>query len=159
MRGRIAVAFFAGLLFAVGLCLSGMTQPQNIIAFLDVRHWNPVLAFVMVGAISVYAVAYRLILRRQKPLLGNAFEVPTRREITFELVAGAAIFGVGWGLAGFCGAPAIASLVAGRPQVFLFVGAMFLGMLLADKSLPFITKFNIAALKSDAGIVKPAKPR
>jgi uncharacterized protein len=159
MRGRIVVAFVAGLLFALGLCLSGMTQPQNIIAFLDVRHWNPVLAFVLVGSISVYAIAYRLIVRRKKPLLAEAFEAPARREITVELVAGAAIFGIGWGLAGFCGAPAIASLVAGRPQVFLFVGTMFLGMLLAEKSLPAIAALNAGRMKSGAPVAKPVEPR
>ncbi len=133
MFGQIAVSFVVGLCFSLGLCLSGMTLPQNILGFLNLRHWNPVLMFVMVGAILVYSIAFRLIMRRSKPILADTFDVPARREITPELIGGAALFGIGWGLGGFCGGPAIASLVAGRPQVLVFVAAMFLGMFLWDR--------------------------
>ncbi len=133
MFGQIAVSFIVGLCFSLGLCLSGMTLPQNILGFLDLHHWNPVLMFVMVGAILVYSIAFRLIMRRAKPVLADKFEVPARREITPALIGGAALFGIGWGLGGFCGGPAIASLIAGRPQVLVFVPAMFLGMLLWDR--------------------------
>lgn len=128
MRGQIAVSFIVGLFLACGLCLSGMTRPQNILAFLDVRHWSPVLLLVMVGAILVYGVAYRLIVLRPRPLLAAKFEIPTQRQITAKLVVGSAIFGVGWGLGGFCGGPAIVSLVAHRPEVIVFVVSMVAGM-------------------------------
>lgn len=124
---RVLVSFIVGLFFAFGLCVSRMTLPQNILAFLDVRHWSPVLLCVMVGALVVYSIAFGLITRRAKPVLGERFEIPTRRDITRDLVLGSALFGIGWGLGGFCGGPAIVSLVAGRTEVFVFVVAMFLG--------------------------------
>jgi uncharacterized membrane protein YedE/YeeE len=130
MRAQIAVSFAVGLLFSLGLCLSGMTQPQNILAFLDVLNWSPVLLFVMIGAIVVYAVGFRLVMGRSKPILAAKFEVPTRRDMTVELIGGAALFGIGWGLGGYCGGPAIVSLVSGQPEPFIFVGAMFVGTFL-----------------------------
>jgi uncharacterized membrane protein YedE/YeeE len=144
MHAQIVISFIVGLFFSVGLCLSGMTLPQNILSFLDVQHWNPILLFVMIGAILVYSIGYRLITLRSRPLLANKFEIPTNRTITYDLVAGAAIFGVGWGLGGFCGGPAIASLVAGRPQVFVFVGAMLFGMLVCDRSMQYLKESRAA---------------
>jgi uncharacterized membrane protein YedE/YeeE len=134
MRQQVISAFVVGLIFALGLCISGMTLPQNIIAFLDLRHWNPTLAFVMVGGILVYSIGMRLVLRqRRSPLYSPKFELPTSRAITGPLVGGAVIFGVGWGLGGFCGGPALVSLVAGRAQVLVFLAAMFLGMFLCQR--------------------------
>lgn len=122
------VAFGVGLVFAMGLGLSGMTQPQNIIAFLDLQAWNPALLFVMVGAISVYALGLRVVAQFSQPVLGGRFELPTQRNITWPLVLGSGMFGVGWGLAGFCGGPALVSLVTGQLDVLVFVGTMLLGM-------------------------------
>lgn len=133
MIGPVLVAFVSGALFAVGLAVSGMTVPANIVGFLDLARWQPALIFVMVGAIAVYAIAFRLIVRRPAPLFGPRFEVPNRRDLSADLVLGAAAFGIGWGLAGYCGGPAIASLAVGHLDVLVFVGAMVGGMALARR--------------------------
>lgn len=123
------VAFLAGVVFALGLALSGMTVPAKVIGFLDITGaWDPSLAFVMVGAIGVHAVARRFVLRRGTPLGAPAFDEPSARAIDVPLVVGAAIFGVGWGIAGYCPGPAIATLGAGSLASLVFVGAMAAGM-------------------------------
>lgn len=129
---RSLVAFIAGIIFAVGLALGGMTRPDKVISFLDVfGAWDPSLAFVMLGAIGVYAPLLRLITRkRQKPILADTFQIPTNRELTPPLVIGALLFGAGWGLSGFCPGPAIASAPTVHPTVWLFIGGMLGGMLL-----------------------------
>lgn len=130
MRGNIA-AFAAGILFAVGLALGGMTQPAKIIAFVDFfGAWDPSLMAVMGGAILIYAPLYRLVVRRGLPLFASRFVLPTRNDIDPRLIAGAALFGAGWGLAGYCPGPGIASLAAGVPGSLTFVLAMLTGMLL-----------------------------
>jgi uncharacterized protein len=124
------VAFVSGLLFAVGLGISGMTNPAKVAGFLDFAgKWDPSLMFVMAGAIGVHLVAYRLVRRRSSPLLAGAFSVPSRRDIDVKLLAGAAIFGLGWGLGGYCPGPSIVSLASGATGVLVFVGAMLAGML------------------------------
>lgn len=124
-------AGFVGLTFAVGLGISGMTDPRKVISFLDVfGAWDPSLAFVMVGAIAVHLVAYRLIRRRKAPLFSSSWHIPQGREITPGLVGGAMIFGVGWGLAGYCPGPALVSLPTLNSRPAVFVGGMILGMLL-----------------------------
>jgi len=124
-------AFVSGLIFAIGLALSGMTQPAKVIAFLDIQgNWDPSLAFVMGGAVLAYALLYRLIRRRQTPLFSPTFSIPTRTDIDLRLLGGAALFGIGWGLGGFCPGPAIVSLVSGQASVFIFVTAMIAGMYL-----------------------------
>ena len=124
-------AFAAGLLFALGLGLGGMTQPARVIGFLDVAgRWDPTLALVMAAALAVYAPLYRLVVRRRAPLLGERFEIPTRRDLDPALLLGAAVFGVGWGLAGFCPGPAIVSLASGRLGPLVFTAAMLAGMAL-----------------------------
>lgn len=128
--GRLVI-FLAGAVFAVGLSLSGMTQPQKVIGFLDFAgDWDPSLMFVMVGAIAVYAIALPLTLRRSAPVFAPAFRVPSRRDLTPELIGGATLFGMGWGLSGFCPGPALASAPTGASMVFVFLGAMVGGMLL-----------------------------
>jgi len=123
------VAFFSGLIFSLGLGISGMTQPQKVQAFLDIfGNWNPALALVMVGAIGVHLIFYRWTLKKEKPLLSKSFEIPKSQEINKRLIFGAAIFGIGWGLAGFCPGPAIASLASLNYEVFLFVIFMIIGM-------------------------------
>lgn len=125
---RALSALLAGVIFAAGLILSGMTQPAKVIGFLDIGgRWDPSLAFVMGGAVLVHAVAYRLILRRRAPLFEARFHVPSRRDLDLRLIAGAVLFGIGWGLAGYCPGPALVSLTAGWPAL-LFVAAMVAGM-------------------------------
>lgn len=125
--------FVSGLLFALGLGISGMTQPQKIIAFLDVTgNWDPALALVMGGALVAFGGMHRLVLRRAQPLYGHSFRIPEGRDLDARLLSGAAIFGVGWGLGGFCPGPALVSLLSGAPAVFLFVGSMLLGIAIAE---------------------------
>lgn len=126
-----AAAFGAGALFAVGLVLAGMTQPAKVIAFLDVGGaWDPSLAFVMGGAIAVHLVGLRLVLRRRAPLLDGAFHLPMRRDLDLRLFGGAALFGVGWGLAGYCPGPGLVALGDGGATALVFVGASSVGMAL-----------------------------
>jgi uncharacterized protein len=130
MNSRIA-AFISGVIFALGLGISGMTQPAKVTAFLDIAgNWDPSLAFVMVGAILVHAALYRLIRRRPTPLFASTFTVPTRTDIDARLVGGAALFGIGWGLGGFCPGPAVTSLASGNTAVVIFVISMLAGMYL-----------------------------
>lgn len=123
------IVFIAGVLFAIGLALGGMTQPQKIIAFLDVfGDWDPSLAWVMGGAVVTYGLGLRLIVRRKGPVFAQLFQIPTRRDITPSLIIGSVMFGMGWGLGGFCPGPAIASASTGLPMVGVFLGAMLAGM-------------------------------
>ena len=126
---RELISFLAGLIFSIGLCLSGMINPAKVLAFLDVfGAWDPSLALVMAGAVAVTALGYRLVLQRPQPLLDAAFHVPTRRDIDGRLLGGAAIFGAGWGLVGFCPGPAVAALSSGSTKSVAFFVAMLLGM-------------------------------
>jgi uncharacterized membrane protein YedE/YeeE len=117
--------------FALGLGISGMTRPVKVIGFLDFTgNWDPSLAFVMIGAIAMYSIAYRWIGRRSAPVLAPRFSIPTRKDIDASLILGAALFGAGWGLSGFCPGPAITSLASGAVPVIVFVGAMAIGVYL-----------------------------
>ena len=130
---QIIAALASGILFGLGLGVSRMIDPSKVIGFLDVAGaWDATLLVVMVSALAVYAVGYRLVMRRPKPILGDVFHVPTRRDVDARLVLGSAIFGVGWGLAGFCPGPALTALVLGRTEVLLFVVAMLVGAALHD---------------------------
>lgn len=122
-----------GVLFAMGLGISGMTQPAKVLGFLDVfGAWDPALMFVMGGAVVVNFFGFRLATGRPHPLLAARFDLPTRRDLDWQLVTGAALFGVGWGIAGFCPGPALAALASGSADVMLFVAAMFVGFVLKD---------------------------
>lgn len=128
MKSKL-LAFGAGLVFGLGLLLSGMTQPGKVVAFLDVLgEWDPSLAFVMGGAIAVHALAYRLVPRLPKPVWGRAWAIPSRRDIDARLLVGAVLFGAGWGLGGYCPGPALTSVVTGASTTLLFTGAMLAGM-------------------------------
>lgn len=130
MKNALA-AFTVGFIFALGLGVAGMTQPQKVVGFLDVfGAWDPSLAFVMIGAIAVHFVAYRVIRRRRTPLLAMDWQVPAKRDITPALVIGALIFGAGWALAGFCPGPGITALASFEPKPLVFVVAMLAGMVL-----------------------------
>lgn len=124
-------AFAAGLLFGVGLIVSGMSDPGKVIGFLDLAgRWDPSLAFVMAGALLVGFFAFRLAGRRGRTFLGGALHLPTRRDIDPRLVTGSLVFGIGWGLAGFCPGPALVAFGAGYDKAVVFVVAMIGGMLL-----------------------------
>jgi uncharacterized protein len=128
---NVPASFVAGFVFALGLGISGMTQPAKVTAFLDFTgDWDPSLACVMAGAILVHTVLYRLIRRRSSPLFAATFSLPTRTDIDPRLVTGAALFGIGWGLGGFCPGPAMTSLASGHRSVVIFVAAMVAGMYL-----------------------------
>ena len=130
MKNNLA-ALIVGVIFALGLGISGMTRPEKVIGFLNVfGGWDASLAFVMAGAIGVHAIAYRLIRRRSSPLFSTQFYVPTSKELTPSLLVGAVIFGVGWALAGYCPGPAITSLASFQTRPVMFVVAMILGMLI-----------------------------
>lgn len=121
-------AFLSGLLFGAGLTISQMIDPARVIGFLDVAgRWDPTLALVMVGALAVTAFAFPLILRRGRPLYCVQFDLPSKTRIDLSLIVGAAIFGIGWGLAGLCPGPALAALASGESGVYLFVAAMVAG--------------------------------
>jgi uncharacterized membrane protein YedE/YeeE len=126
---HVLVSFLVGLLFGAGLVVSGMTDPFKVIGFLDVTGlWDPSLAFVMAGAVLVGAVAYRLAGKRDAAILGGPMRLPARAAVDRRLVAGSLLFGVGWGLAGFCPGPALAALGAGYGKAAAFVAAMLAGM-------------------------------
>lgn len=133
-----AVSFAVGFIFAIGLAISGMTQPQKIIGFLNPFEWDSSLLFVMIGAIGVHIVAYPLVRKRTSPLLDTKWHVPTRKDITARLVLGSTLFGIGWGLGGFCPGPGVTSIGSGDLQAFLFVGAMIVGMILFKKTEPYL---------------------
>lgn len=123
-------ALLAGTLFGLGLVISGMTQPARVIGFLDFTgSWDPTLAFVMGGALAVFAPAYLLSRRRSKPVVGDKFDLPTKTEITWQLLAGAAIFGLGWGASGFCPGTAITTLPTASVNVLGLVGGIAVGIL------------------------------
>lgn len=127
----LGIGALVGLLFGCGLAISGMTLPSKVLGFLDVAgRWDASLAFVMVGAIGVHALAYRLIDRRGRPWLAAHFQRPTRKDLDAPLLIGAALFGVGWGMGGFCPGPALVSLGGLAPHALAFVVAMSVGMLL-----------------------------
>jgi uncharacterized membrane protein YedE/YeeE len=128
---RLVAALVAGLVFGFGLALSDMVNPARVLAFLDIfGAWDPTLAFVMGGGLAVGLVAFRPTLARARPLLAGRFVVPNRNDITLPLVGGSALFGIGWGLVGYCPGPAISSMVFGEPKTFGFLAAMALGMIL-----------------------------
>ena len=124
-------AMGAGFVFGIGLWISGMANPKKVLAFLDVTgYWDASLALVMAGAVAVTLVFFRIVLKREKPALAEKFELPTRKDIDLPLVAGAAIFGIGWGIGGYCPGPAITALSTLTPESLVFVVAMVAGGLL-----------------------------
>lgn len=134
MSRILCAAFAAGALFGAGLAVSGMTDRSVVLGFLDVAgQWNPTLAFVMAGALAVTIPLFRAVLKRESPALGGAFRVPQRDEVDVRLLAGAAIFGVGWGVAGFCPGPALVGAAAGLRDAWIFLPAMVAGSFVAGR--------------------------
>lgn len=129
MREKV-LALVAGLLFGLGLGVSQMIDRERVLGFLDVAgDWDPTLAFVMGGAVLVTLISFRLVLKRPQPLWGEKFYLPTRHDIDRNLLVGAGLFGVGWGLAGYCPGPAITAMVLGIANPFIFLAAMIGGSL------------------------------
>jgi uncharacterized membrane protein YedE/YeeE len=125
---KLLAALAAGALFGAGLTLSGMVNPLKVLNFLDIAgDWDPSLALVMGGGLVVTLITFRWVLARSAPILAAQFSLPTNNNIDTRLLAGSALFGVGWGLAGYCPGPAIAALSFGSTEPWLFVGAMLLG--------------------------------
>lgn len=121
---------FTGFVFGLGLCLSGMANPAVVLGFLDFAGaWNPALIFVMAGGVVVTFIGYRLVLGRPHPLWSAAFRLPAATAIDAPLISGAVIFGIGWGLAGYCPGPALVSLASGRTEVVAFIVSMLIGMI------------------------------
>ena len=128
---HILMALLSGLIFGIGLVISGMTDPSKVIGFLDLAgNWNPSLGFVLAGAILVGLVGFHFASRRATTLLGAALRLPTGNHIDRRLVLGSLAFGAGWGLAGYCPGPALASLAADGDKPLVFVAAMVAGMAL-----------------------------
>lgn len=126
---RLLAALISGLLFGVGLMVSGMANPAKVLGFLDIAgRWDPSLAFVMAGAIALGSIAFLFAKRHKKSLLGLPMQIPASTDVTLRLVLGSAVFGVGWGLAGFCPGPALVALGAGIPKALGFLAAMLAGM-------------------------------
>lgn len=150
----ILIQFAIGLIFGVGLIVSGMSNPAKVLNFLDIGGipggtWDPSLAFVMAGAVAVTFIGFNRVLKLTRPFFAERFYVPTRNDIDRRIIVGPAVFGIGWGLAGFCPGPALTALGYGSASAFIFVAAMCVGMVLA--------RF-IAQLPSATRVVTPADP-
>jgi uncharacterized protein len=155
MKTRI-VSFVSGIVFAFGLALSGMTRPEKVIGFLNVAgDWDPSLMFVMVGAIGVHMYFARRALRMRAPLLVPAFAWPTPKNVDARLILGAAIFGVGWGLGGFCPGPALASLPSLMPSTLGFTAAMALGLALVSWMKKPVREVDKRTLDLPSGRAQP----
>ncbi|MDC0229924.1 YeeE/YedE thiosulfate transporter family protein [Deltaproteobacteria bacterium] len=138
-------SFICGIVFSIGLGISGMTQPQKVIGFLDVfGEWDLSLAFVMFGAVLSYLILQLWIQRNFSiPLLGGSFQITTRKNLDRSLIIGALLFGSGWGLGGYCPGPVISSLGSGSLNALLFVVAMGIGMLVADRVISPMLSYEI----------------
>lgn len=129
MKASLA-ALLAGVLFGIGLAVSGMLIPDKVLNFLDIAgHWDPSLALVMGGALAITIPGYYLVTKRARPVFADTFSLPTNRDIDAKLLTGAALFGLGWGLSGLCPAPALVNITTAFVDVLAFVGAMLVGML------------------------------
>jgi uncharacterized protein len=126
------MGYIAGLLFGLGLALAGMTDPARVLGFLDIfGAWDPTLMFVLGGAVVTTFIGYRLVFRRERPMLGEAFQLPTRQDLDVRLIGGSALFGIGWGLSGYCPGPAVASIAGLTAPLFAMLIAMVAGWFLA----------------------------
>jgi uncharacterized protein len=144
---QVLAAFASGLVFGLGLILSGMTDPSKVIGFLDLAgNWDPSLAFVMSGAILVGSIAFHFAKGRTKALLGDVMRIPTASQIDRRLVLGSLAFGTGWGLAGYCPGPAVVSVAQGGSKPVIFVAAMIAGMAVYE----VLTRMNVPEAKKAA---------
>jgi uncharacterized membrane protein YedE/YeeE len=128
---RFVTAYIAGLIFGIGIALSGMANPAKVLNFFDIAGtWDPSLAFVMGGALAVTMLGYQVVLRRDGPRYARMFHLPPPRDIDPKLVGGSALFGIGWGIAGFCPGGVLPVIGMGRMDIFVFVAALVAGILL-----------------------------
>ncbi len=138
---KTLLALLSGLLFGFGLSLGGVTQPAVVLGFLDIfGQWNPQLVFMMAGAVVTTAIGYRLVLRRPRPLFADSYRLPVSRRLDRRLIGGAAVFGIGWGIGGYCPGPALASLGGAVPSLLVLVACMVAGWWLASRLLAFATE-------------------
>ncbi len=134
----IAMTFVASFVFGLGLVVSGMTNPAKVQNFLDIAGmWDPSLIFTMGGAVVTAAIGFWFVLKRDRPMFADVFQLPAADDIDVKLVAGAALFGIGWGLVGYCPGPALTAVTLGETPTVIFITAMLAGMMLA-RSLPRI---------------------
>jgi uncharacterized membrane protein YedE/YeeE len=127
---RLILSYITGLIFGIGISISGMANPAKVLNFFDIAgSWDPSLAFVMGGALIVTFIGYRVVLQRPAPMMDSGFHLPTRKDLDLRLIGGSALFGVGWGIAGFCPGGALPALGTGRSEVLIFVGALVVGIL------------------------------
>lgn len=131
---KILMAYAAGLLFGFGLAISGMTDPARVLGFLDIAgEWDPTLIFVLGGAVVTTFIGYRIVLKRSSPIFSDKFQLPTKRKLDSRLLGGAALFGIGWGLSGYCPGPAIASIAGLSIPLVAMLVAMIGGWWLASR--------------------------
>ncbi len=129
---RLISLYLIGLVFGVGISISGMANPAKVLNFFDIAGtWDPSLAFVMGGALIVTFIGYRFVLKRPAPMMSESFQLPTRRDLDLPLIAGSAVFGIGWGISGFCPGGALPALGTGRIEVVTFVIALLAGIFVA----------------------------
>ncbi len=158
MASRLA-SLLAGLLFGAGLIVSGMTDPANVRGFLDFGGaFRPSLLFVMGGAVAVHFILFRIITRRRRPVFDDRFHLPTRKDADPRLIVGAALFGVGWGLGGFCPGPALTSAAAGTFVAIVFVAAMTAGMLLEHATTAKLSTLESLLWKSKPSTTRRPTP-
>ena len=135
---KLFLSYIFGIIFAVGLGVSGMTMPSKVLAFLTIgEHWDPSLIFVMIGGIATYSLGFFFIKNKNKPVFEEKFLIPLRGSIDKKLILGSALFGIGWGLGGYCPGPALTSLPTGGINVLGFTVAMIIGMLVFNSSKSF----------------------
>ena len=138
---RLLLTYLIGLVFGIGIALSGMANPAKVLNFFDVAGtWDPSLILVMGGALVVTFLGYRLVLKRPAPVFDRRFFLPTSRVIDLKLIGGSALFGIGWGMTGFCPGGALPALGTGVPAVFIFCAAMVAGLLLGKAALRATTR-------------------
>ncbi|MEG3081938.1 DUF6691 family protein [Halomonas sp. 5021] len=134
---KTLVGYIAGLLFGLGLTISGMTDPARVLGFLDIAGaWDPTLMFVLGGAVITNFIGYRLVLRRPRPVFGERFQLPTRQDLDIRLIGGASLFGIGWGLSGYCPGPAFASISGLSAPLFAMLVTMVMGWFMARAITP-----------------------
>jgi uncharacterized membrane protein YedE/YeeE len=130
------IALLSGILFGAGLALSHMIDPNKVLNFLDVTgHWDPSLLFVMIGAVSVAMIAFRFILKRPAPLWSTSFQLPQKKFLDLQLISGAAIFGIGWGMSGYCPGPSVTGLSLFSLESVIMVLAIYLGFFVSHRLL------------------------
>lgn len=143
---RFIITYAIGLIFGIGIMISGMANPAKVINFFDIAGtWDPSLIFVMGGALIVAFIGYRIVFRRATPMMDSKFHLPTKTDLDMRLIGGSAIFGVGWGIAGFCPGGALPAIGTGRTEVLIFVVALVAGIAIAKRLQTFTAQRTAAA--------------